>query len=100
VGIVYALVVEGLITGFGSSIQVLPVLSRGTALAIGLAKGFLRTNGYSLVAPLRDEVAEVGGPGAFSGPFVDASAALLVITAYLIVFGVTLAVILQRRDVT
>ncbi|MGH2529618.1 MAG: ABC transporter permease [Actinomycetota bacterium] len=89
-GIVYGLVVEGLISGFGSSLQVLQ----------DVTQGFLRTNGYSLVAPLRDEVVEVGGPGAFSGPFVDAWQALLVITAYLFVFGGISALILQRRDVT
>jgi ABC-2 type transport system permease protein len=89
-GIVYGLVVEGLITGFGSSIQVLQ----------DVARGFLRTNGYSLVAPLRDQVVEVGGPGAFSGPFVDAWQALFVIAAYLIVFGGISALVLQRRDVT
>jgi ABC-2 type transport system permease protein len=88
-GIVYGLVVEGLISGFGSSIQVLQ----------DVAKGFLRTNGYSLVAPLRYTVAEVGGPGAFSGPFVDAWQALLVIMAYVIVFGAVSALVLQRRDV-
>jgi ABC-2 type transport system permease protein len=89
-GIVYGLVVEGLVTGFGSSIQLLQ----------DVAQGFLRTNGYSLVAPLRDKVVEEAGPGAFSGPFVDAWQALLVITAYLIVFGAISALILQRRDVT
>lgn len=88
-GIVYGLVVEGLITGFGSSIQVLQ----------DVAQGFLRTNGYSLVAPLRDEVVEVGGPGAFSGPFVDPGQALFVVAAYLTVFGAISALILQRRDV-
>ena len=40
-GIVYGLVVEGLITGFGSSIRVLQ----------DVAEAFLRTNGYSLIAP-------------------------------------------------
>jgi ABC-2 type transport system permease protein len=89
-GIVYGLVVEGLISGFGSTIQVLQ----------DVALGFLRTNGYSLVAPLRDAVAEVGGPGAFSGPFVDAWQAFLVVAAYVVAFGAVSAFILQRRDVT
>jgi ABC-2 type transport system permease protein len=88
-GIVYGLVVEGLISGFGSTIQVLQ----------DVAQGFLRTNGYSLVAPLRDAVAEVGGPGAFSGPFVGAWQAFLVVAAYVIAFGALSALIMQRRDV-
>jgi ABC-type transport system involved in multi-copper enzyme maturation permease subunit len=89
-GIVYGLVVEGLVTGFGSSIRVLH----------DLAQGFLRTNGYSLIAPLRHGLAEVEGPGAFSGPFVDPLQALLVITSYVIVLVGISALILRRRDVT
>lgn len=89
-GIVYGLVVEGLISGFGSSIRVLH----------DAAQAFLRTNGYSLIAPIRNGLAEVDGPGAFSGPFVDAWQALFVIAAYLIVFGAVAAWILKRRDVT
>jgi len=89
-GIVYGLVVEGLITGFGSSIAVLR----------DVAQAFLRTNGYSLIAPLRHGLAEVEGPGAFSGPFVDAWQALFVIMAYLIAFGAISAWILGQRDVT
>ncbi|MGH2556154.1 MAG: ABC transporter permease [Actinomycetota bacterium] len=89
-GIVYGLVVEGLISGFGASIGVLQ----------DVAQGFLRTNGYSLIAPLRHGLVEAEGPGAFSGPFVDAWQALFVITAYLIVFAGISALILQRRDVS
>jgi ABC-2 type transport system permease protein len=88
-GIVYGLVVEGLISGFGSSIGMLQ----------DLAQGFLRTNGYSLIAPLRHGLVEVEGPGAFSGPFVEAWQALFVITAYLIVFGAISVLVMHRRDV-
>jgi hypothetical protein len=65
-----------------------------------LTLGFLRTNGYSLIAPLRRGVAEVEGPGAFSGPFVDPWQGLFVVATYLLLFGAISAWMLQRRDVT
>ena len=89
-GIVYGLVVEGLVSGFGTGI---PLLRE-------LAKAFLRTQGYSLVAPLGGAVGGREGPGAFAGPFVDAGQALVVILAYLVAFGGIAALTLQRRDVT
>jgi ABC-2 type transport system permease protein len=89
-GIVYGLVVEGLIAGFGSSIHVLE----------DIAQAFLRTNGYSLVAPLRSGAAAVEGPGSFSGPYVGAWQALLVVIGYVVALGALSAWTLQRRDVT
>lgn len=88
-GIVYGLAIEGVISGFGASIQLLQDVSQA----------FLRTNAYSLVAPLRGTVAESDGPGAFSGPFVNAGQALLVIVAYVVVFGGVSALVLRRRDI-
>jgi hypothetical protein len=89
-GVLDGLAVEGIISGFGTSIPVLKDLSQA----------FLRTNGYSLIAPLRTANLQVGGPGFFSGPFVDAAQALWAILAYLVLFGGITALLLQRRDVT
>jgi ABC-2 type transport system permease protein len=89
-GILYGLVLEGLVSGFREHISLLN----------GVSQAFLRTNAYSLVKPLGVVGQEGGGPGAFSGPFVDAWQALLIIVAYLVVFIGISSVILQRRDVT
>lgn len=104
----------------------LAVLTRGTALAIGLGvlyafvvevllsalaaqvswldplvKFLLRANGYSLAVaagvPLRSFADN--GPGSFSGPFVDGAHALLVIGSYLSAFLVVSLVVFARRDV-
>jgi hypothetical protein len=104
----------------------LAVLSRGTALAIGLgvlyglaveallmaiaeqvsflqsaAEYSLRANAYSLVTALGVPAQALAdnGPGGFSGPFVGTGHALTVLTGYLVV-GVVLAMVaLSRRDV-
>lgn len=89
-GIMYGLVVEGLVSGFGNSI----------ALLHDLSLAFLRTNAYSLVAPLTGQSSDAGGPGAFSGPFVDPWQALVVIAGYIVLFGGISALLLYRRDVT
>ncbi|HEX5503984.1 MAG TPA: ABC transporter permease [Thermomicrobiales bacterium] len=88
-GILYALVIEGLISGFGAGIPLLQ----------DVARAFLRTNGYSLIAPLRLTAGAADGPGFFSGPFVDAGQALAVIVGYLVVFAGVTALVLRRRDV-
>jgi len=88
-GILYGLVIEGLVSGFASSIDLLRAL----------AHAFLRTNGYSLVASLGGRAGSVGGPGAFSGPFVGTWPALGVLLAYLVIFGAAAALLLQRRDI-
>lgn len=104
----------------------LAILSRGTALAIGvgilyalalegllsaltgqvsllepLVELFLRANAYSLVAELgtsREAMAD-NGPGAFSGPFVDGWQALLVLSVYIAVFTLISGFTLRQRDV-
>lgn len=104
----------------------LAILSRGTALAIGvgiiyalalegllsaltgqvsllepLVELFLRSSAYSLVVELgvsNDAMAD-RGPGSFSGPFVDGSQALLVLGAYIAIFTLVSGFTLQRRDV-
>ncbi|MHB8859045.1 MAG: ABC transporter permease [Thermoleophilia bacterium] len=102
------------------------ILSRGTALAIGLgiiyslvvenviagfssqidfllqiSKGLLRTNGTALVAALGVSVQSGGGGGGggFAGPSVPTLQAALVMTAYVVLFLGVSAYILRRRDV-
>ena len=104
----------------------LAVLSRGTALAVGigvlyalvierllsalagevsaidrLVELFIRANAYSLVSALGVSPSDVAdnGPGAFSGPFVGTGQSLAVLGAYLAVFLVVAAAVLRRRDV-
>jgi len=89
-GILYALVIEGIISGFASSLNLLS----------DLAQGFLRTNAYSLVAPLQSTLGNERGPGAFDGPFVNPWQAFAVVVAYLVTFVAISSVILRRRDVT
>jgi ABC-type transport system involved in multi-copper enzyme maturation permease subunit len=92
VGILYALVIEGLLSALASQVSVLD----------RLVEFFLRANAYSLVNALgvsADDVAN-NGPGSFSGPFVDAAQALLVLGSYTVAFIVLAAWLLRRRDVT
>lgn len=90
IGILWALVVEGLVSA----------LFDETSLLRPLIKLFLRANGYSLVQGLGGALdASDNGPGSFSGPFVDGAQAALVLGAYLIGFVALSASILRRRDV-
>jgi len=104
----------------------LAVLSRGTALAIGLgvlyglavetllsaiagqvsflqsaAEYSLRANAYSLVTALGVPAQALAdnGPGGFSGPFVGTGHAVTVLTAYLVVGAILTAATLSRRDI-
>jgi ABC-2 type transport system permease protein len=91
IGILYAFVVEGLLSA----------LAREVSLLDGLVEFFVRANGYSLVAVLgvsADEVSD-SGPGSFSGPFVAGGQALLVLAVYLAAFVVSAGWLLRRRDV-
>ena len=91
IGILYALVIEGLLSALASQVTFLD----------RLVEFFLRANGYSLVAALgvsADDVAG-NGPGSFSGPFVDGAQALLVLALYGAVFLVLSGWLLRRRDV-
>lgn len=111
--------------GLAASWFLLAVVTRGTALAIGigilwvlvieglfsalfdetsllrpLIKLFLRANGYSLVRGLGGASnAADNGPGAFAGPFVSGTQAALVLGAYLIAVIACGAWLLRRRDV-
>jgi ABC-2 type transport system permease protein len=91
IGILYALVIEGLLSALASEVSVLD----------RLVEFFLRANAYSLVTALGVPIDDVAnsGPGSFSGPFVDAVQALLVLGSYTAVFLVIAGWILRRRDV-
>jgi ABC-type transport system involved in multi-copper enzyme maturation permease subunit len=92
IGILYALVIEGLLSALASQVSVLD----------RLVEFFLRANGYSLVAGLgvsTDDIAS-NGPGSFSGPFVDSTQALVVLGAYLTVLVLVSGWLLRHRDVT
>jgi ABC-2 type transport system permease protein len=92
IGILYAFVVEGLLSA----------LAREVSLLDGLVEFFVRANGYSLVAVLgvsADDVSD-SGPGSFSGPFVGGGQALLVLAAYLTAFVLVAGWLLRHRDVT
>jgi ABC-2 type transport system permease protein len=92
VGILYALVIEGLVSAFADQIGLLEPL----------VELFLRANAYSLVEGLGASTtgAATNGPGAFSGPYVGGEQALLVLIAYLAGFLLLSGFLLRRRDVT
>ena len=91
VGILYALVIEGLLSAFADSVSVLEPLTQV----------FLRANGYSLAAALGASVdsIESNGPGAYSGPIVGSAQALAVLVASAATFAALAALVLRRRDV-
>jgi ABC-2 type transport system permease protein len=91
IGILYALVIEGLLSALASQVSVVD----------RLVEFFLRANAYSLVAKLgvsADDVAN-NGPGSFSGPFVGGGQALLVLALYAVAFLLVSGWLLRRRDV-
>jgi ABC-2 type transport system permease protein len=91
VGILYALVIEGLLSAFAESVSALEPLTNV----------FLRANGYSIAAGLgaSSQNIESNGPGAFSGPFVDSPQAIAVLAAFTLAFAALTALLLRRRDV-
>ena len=91
VGILYALVIEGLLSAFADSVSVLEPLTNV----------FLRANGYSIAAALGASVdsIESSGPGSFSGPFVGSGQAVAVLAACIAAFLSFSALLLRRRDV-
>jgi ABC-2 type transport system permease protein len=91
IGILYALVIEGLLSALASQVSLLD----------RLVEFFVRANGYSLVTGLGVSSDDVGdnGPGSFSGPFVDGQQALLVLTLYGSAFLLLSGWLLRRRDV-
>jgi ABC-2 type transport system permease protein len=91
VGILYALVIEGLLSAFADSVSLLEPLT----------EIFLRANGYSLAAALGASVdsIESSGPGSYSGPLVDSVQALAVLLALIAGQVVVSGILLRRRDV-
>ncbi|HEX5621913.1 MAG TPA: ABC transporter permease [Solirubrobacteraceae bacterium] len=91
IGILYALVIEGLLSAFADSVSVLQPLT----------DVFLRANGYSLAASLGASVESIGnsGPGSYSGPFVGSGQAVAVLIATVAAFAGLTAWLLRRRDV-
>lgn len=92
VGILYALVIEGLISAFADQVSLLEPL----------VEFFLRANAYSLVEGLGASTtgAATNGPGAFNGPYVGGTQALVVLSAYASAFLLLAGFVLRRRDVT
>jgi ABC-2 type transport system permease protein len=92
IGILYALVIEGLLSALATQVSLLD----------SIVELFVRASGYSLVVPLGVSSDDLGdrGPGSFSGPFVDAEQALLVLASYLAIFVLVAGSLLRRRDVT
>jgi ABC-2 type transport system permease protein len=92
VGILYALVVEGLVSAFAGEIGLLEPL----------VELFLRANAYSLVESLGASTADVenNGPGSFSGPWVGGEQAVVALLGYIAVFLLLSGLLLRRRDVT
>ena len=91
VGILYALVIEGLLSAFADTVSLLQPLT----------DVFLRANGYSLAAALGASVdsIESSGPGSYSGPLVNGlqgAAVLAVLIAGLVALT---GLLLRRRDV-
>jgi ABC-2 type transport system permease protein len=91
VGILYALVIEGLLSAFADSVGVLEPLTNV----------FLRANGYSIAVALGASVdsIESSGPGSYSGPLVGSVQAAAVIVACVAAFVVVAGSLLRRRDV-
>jgi hypothetical protein len=85
-------VIEGLISAFADQVSVLQPL----------VEFFLRANAYSLVEGLGASTtgAATNGPGAFNGPYVGATQALVVLSAYASASLLLAAFLLRKRDVT
>ena len=92
IGILYGLVIEGLVSAVFDQVSLLRPL----------IDGLLRANAYSLVATLgaSAESARDNGPGGFSGPYVGGAQAVIVLLCYLAGFVGLAAIVLRRRDVS
>jgi ABC-2 type transport system permease protein len=89
IGILYALVIEGLISAFASAVSWLEPVTEFFLRANALVKGL----GMSV------DDAAANGPGSFSGPYVDGAQALLVLALYAAAFLALSGFLLRRRDV-
>jgi ABC-2 type transport system permease protein len=91
-GILYALVIEGLLSALAGEVGWLDAL----------VEYFLRANAYSLVVAIGVPTTALAdnGPGSFFGPFVGAGQAISVMAVYAIFFLVLSAILIRRRDVS
>jgi ABC-2 type transport system permease protein len=91
IGILYGLVIEGLISALFDQVSALRPL----------IKVLIRANAYSLVEPLGLSISDAtdNGPGSFDGPYVGGAQSLLVLTLFLVIFVSITAVLIRRRDV-
>ncbi|MGC4191310.1 MAG: ABC transporter permease [Thermomicrobiales bacterium] len=86
-GILYALMIEGTLSGFANTISWLKPI----------VEGLIRANGYSLTQGFGGGTA--GGPGLFNGPYVSVAQAAIVLLAWLVgCCGISLW-LMHRRDV-
>lgn len=89
IGIMWGLIFEGLIGVFAAGISSLEWLV-----------DLLRANGYSLIKPLEQGATlSADGPGIFTGPYVSAMQAALVLALYLALFLGGSLLLLRRRDI-
>ena len=91
IGILYGLVIEGIVSALAGEVSLLD----------SLVEFFLRANGYSLVASLGVSAEDFAdrGPGSFSGPFVSGGHALVVLASYLVVLLAVSGGLMRRRDI-
>lgn len=89
-GIIYGLVLEGLITAFGREVDLLNQVS----------KAFLRTNSYSLISSLGVSLPIQSGPGGFVGPSVSGAQSFIVLVGYILLFVAVSATLVRWRDVS
>ena len=92
VGILYGLVIEGLLSAFADSVSLLQPLT----------EVFLRANGYSIAAALGASVdsIESSGPGSYSGPLVGGLQGVAVLVVFTAALAALAGLVLNRRDVT
>lgn len=91
IGILYGLVIEGLISALLDTVDSLR----------GVIEVLLRANGYSLITAVGASAADAreNGPGSFSGPFVSGTQATLVLILMLVAFVAIAGTMLRQRDV-
>jgi ABC-2 type transport system permease protein len=87
IGILYALVIEGMVSGFSGTISWLKPVT----------EGLIRANAYSLTDQFGGGTN--GGPGAFSGPYVDIPQAILALGLWMVACCGLSLWLMRRRDV-
>ncbi|MDQ3549183.1 MAG: ABC transporter permease, partial [Chloroflexota bacterium] len=92
IGILYTLVVEGLLSAIAGQVSILEPI----------VEFFVRANAYSLTRGLgvaADATSE-NGPGSYNGPWVDSVQAIIGLGVYVTIFLGVSAFLLRRRDVS